>query len=267
MSNVYGQAVTAEEILAAIYKQKQIKTPGMDYFARDVSSREPTVLIANTARDVSSRAREELNNITIEQYNNSSRNKCEDEIDAKSPLSQKQKVAEITAAREVSSRFSGIVVQHCIAKSGIKLAITLQTEDWAESGHKLLVTAELKRYKRLREIKTRLEDSSEFNHYLEETKRNIHELKNHSVCMGRIHHRGKRASWVKDALVVATVDNDIVDTVIVYIENEEYEIKLNGVLSAGQTGIYYATGQYGNIKNLSKIAPTIWELPLTKCGE
>ena len=261
------QVITSKaDIYAEILKRKQELQTNTSP-PREVSSRETMDFNAISPREVTSRSREELNNATIKQQNNSSRLSGEDEIDSKSLLSQKQDSVVLTDPREVSSRYSGIIIQHCKTERGIKLAITLQNELWAETGHKLLVTAELKRYDRLREIKQRSEDSSEFNDFLEDTKRHILELKDHRCCLGRLHARGKRASWVIDTLVMAYIEDNRVTEVILWLEGEEFVVQLDGELSPAQIDLYHATGKFGNIKNLTGIAPKLSQLPLTKCWE
>ena len=119
----------------------------------------------------------------------------------------------------------------------------------------------------MREIKQRSEDSSEFNAFLEDTKRHILELKDHRCCLGRLHARGKRASWVIDTLVMAYIEDNRVTEVILWLEGEEFVVQLDGELSPAQIDLYHATGKFGNIKNLTGIAPKLSQLPLTKCWE
>ena len=255
----YQQDVTAEQILFAISKNRAVCDLGTN--------------MADYVRDNSNRSREQLNNKTIKELNNSSREVRGDEIEAKSPLSQTplSQVAVVSKPAQRELTYRGINIQHCkpkegVIKQGIKLAITLQSLAMLEAGGKLLVTAELKRYDRLREIKPRLDDSSEFNQFLEDTKRSVYEIKDKSLCMGRIHARGKRSSWVHDALVIGFINNDVIVKAIVYIEGEEYEIDLTTEVSELQKPLYYATGTYGVIENSLSKAPRMSELKLTPIG-
>jgi hypothetical protein len=257
MNESYTQPLTADDWLKIINKKRQVLDLGT---AIDITARTNT---RELPRELSSRSREELNNKRIKEYNNASRKDSEDDEISKSPVYEKPRV--ITEPREVSSRFTGIYVQQAITKSGIKLFLTLQNTEWAELTEKLKVTAELKRYDRLREIRSLTDDSSEFCYYLEDQRRLIHELKDHRLCMGRMHHTGKRAKWVKNALVTATVVDDVVEMVNIYIEGEEYDINLDGILTPNQTKIYRATGQYGVIKNITGPSPSIWDLPRSVC--
>lgn len=254
--------ITAEDILHQI-KFKQAKAgPGLSY---DIAAR------------TSSRAREQLNNPIIEEYNNTSRNDSEDVIVGKCPLSQPPEVAfvqtafgnVITPPRELTYR--GISVQHCkpkeTTKFGIKLAITLQTAAQAQAGERILVTAELKRYKRLREIKSRLDDSAAFAVYLEATKQDIYAIKNYEVCMGRMHARGQRTAWIRDALVVGIIRNDVVQTIVLNLEGEEYELKLDTTLSPKQEPLYLASGTWGEIVNPTMVSPRLSDLIAIKFGE
>jgi hypothetical protein len=254
--------ITAEDILQQINFQKAKAEPGMVY---DISAR------------TSNRSREQLNNPIIEEHNNTSRKDCEDVIVGKCPLSQPPKVAfvhedfgsVITPSRELTYR--GISVQHCrpkeTTKFGIKLAITLQTAAQAQAGKRVLVTAELKRYQRLREIKSRLDDTAAFAVYLEATKQDIHAIKNHQVCMGRIHARGQRTAWIRDALVVGIIRNNVVQSVVLNLEGEEYQIELDTALSPKQEPLYLASGTWGEIVNPTMVSPRLSDLIAVKFGE
>jgi hypothetical protein len=251
MKQSYTQEITAEYLLAIIDKQKAIKSPGMDYFARS-SNREPQQLSTDSSAITSNRSREQLNNAIIKELNNTSRNTSEDEIEAKSPLSQKQDAVVLTGPRLLTYR--GISVQHCrpkegVPKQGIKLAISLQTLEDAQLGERLLVTAELKRYDRLREIKPRLDDSADFAVLLEDMKQSIYADKDRSVCLGRIHARGKRSAWYNDCLIIATIKNDIIQNVILSLFGEEYVVPMTQELTPYQQPIYLSAGSYGELVN------------------
>ena len=256
------QEITAEDILQAIQFKQAKAGPGIAY---DISAR------------ISNRSREQLNNPIIEELNNTSRKDCEDVIDGKCPLSQTPEVAfvqkafgsAVTPSRELTYR--GISVQHCrpkeTTKFGIKLAITLQTAAQAQAGERVLVTAELKRYKRLREIKSRLDDTAAFAVYLEATKQDIHAIKNHEVCMGRIHARGQRTAWIRDALVVGIIRDDVVQSVVLNLEGEEYQVELDTTLSPKQEPLYLASGTWGEIVNPTVVSPRLSDLVAIKFGE
>ena len=246
--------ITAEDILQAIQRKQTKQTPGISY---DIS-----------ARTITSRSREQLNNKTIEELNNSSRNNSEDVMSEQSPLTQTPKgllsqtaFGSVITPRELRSRYSCVMVQHCKTAKGVKLAITLQTPELK----RLRVTAELKRYDRLREVKARLEDSTKFNLFFEDTKQAIYAAKNKSVCMGRLHARGKRSAWYRDTLAVAVVnDLGVVDHVIININHEEYCVELNGQLTDLQSKIYRATGQIGTLQS-SRAVPRIEDAEWENC--
>jgi hypothetical protein len=252
---------TSEEYVAELLHKQTTQSPGLSY---DIAAR------------TSNRSREQLNNPIIEEQNNTSRT-SEDVIVGKCPLSQTPKVAfvhedfgsVITPSRELTYR--GISVQHCrpkaTTKTGIKLAITLQTAAQALAGERVLVTAELKRYTRLREIKSRLDDTAAFAVYLETTKQDIHAIKNHEVCMGRIHARGQRTAWIRDALVVGIIRNDVVQSVVLNLEGEEYQIELDIELSPKQQPLYLASGTWGEIVNPTNTSPRLSDLIAVKFGE
>lgn len=244
--------LTAEDILQAIQFKQAKAGPGIAY---DIS-----------ARTNSSRSREQLNNKTIKELNNSSRHDSEDVMSEQSPLTETPKESlsqkafgSVITPREVSSRYSCVMVQHCKTAKGVKLAITLQTPELK----RLRVTAELKRYDRLREVKARLEDSTEFNLFFEDTKQAIYAARNKSVCMGRLHARGKRSAWYRDTLAVAMInDAGTVEHVIININHEEYCVELNGQLTDLQSKMYRATGQIGTLQSscaVPRIEDAEWE--------
>ena len=246
--------ITAEAILQAIQFKQAKAGPGTAY---DIS-----------ARTITSRSREQLNNKTIEELNNSSRTNSEDVMSEQSSLTETPKgslsheaFGSVDQPREVSSRYSCVMVQHCRTAKGVKLAITLQTPDLK----RLKVTAELKRYDRLREVKARLEDSTKFNLFFEDTKQAIYAAKNKSVCMGRLHARGKRSAWFRDTLAVAVLDAaGTVEHVIVNINHEEYCVELTGQLTDLQSKMYRATGQIGTLQS-SRAVPRIEDADWEDC--
>lgn len=176
----------------------------------------------------------------------------------------------IAEPRILSSRYSGITVQHAKTNRGVKLYVTLQLAECAESGLIQTATAELKRYDRMREVKARhTEDSVEFESYLESTKRELTtqaklnpDIKD-AVCIGRLHERNKRDSWFYDTLAVGFFEGDKIGRVLLYIEGQEYEVILDQELSHNQIDKYHSTGYYGTIKRNRK-APRIGDLPLIK---
>jgi hypothetical protein len=244
--------ITAEEILQHIQFNKAKAGSGLSY---DIS-----------ARTNSNRSREQLNNKTIKELNNSSRRLSEDDMSEQSSLTEtplsvvvQEDVGNVITPARTSSRYSCVQVQHCKTAKGVKLAITLQTPELK----RLRVTAELKRYDRLREVKTRLEDSNEFNLFFEDTKRSIHESRNRNICMGRLHERGKRKQWYRDTLAVGVLnDAGIITQAIININHEEYLVELDGQLTDLQTRMYHATGQIGVFQSsraMPRIEDADWE--------
>lgn len=172
----------------------------------------------------------------------------------------------IAQPREHISRYSGVSVQHVRTTKGVKLAITLQKPDWADQGACQMVTAELKRANRLREVRAREEDSPVFAQFLSKTKQEIQESQNRSVCLGRLHQRGRRSQWLYDTLVVALFEGTAMNQVVLYVEGEEYVIDMNQELSENQQKYYHCQGRFGQIKSATKV-PRIDDLPLVKFGE
>ena len=256
--------ITAEDILRAIQRTQTRSTPGLSY---------------NIAARTSNREREELNNITIEELNNSSRVDSEDVIGVQSPLSQppssgfvqKDFGSSIWTAR-TTSRYTGIAVQQPrpkqdSCKPGLKLAISLQTASMAQHGHLFLLTAELKRYDRLREIKSKIDDSSQFAQTLEQAKQEIHAEKDRSMTIGRVHLRGKRSAWIPNALVIARTDNTIICSAILILDEEQYIIKLDQSITPAQQPLYLAAGMTGSIAHPNSHSASLAELIREKFGE
>jgi hypothetical protein len=180
--------------------------------------------------------------------------------------SPKGESGNVICPRELTSRYSGISVQHVRTDKGVKIAITLQKPEWVDAGACQLATAELKRYDRLREIKARADDSEHFTKYLDNCKMDLQEAANREVCMGRLHQRGKRAAWLYDTLVVAFFENKKMSRVMLYLEGEEHVIELTHEMSESQQKFYHAQGIQGQIQSAKRV-PKLDDLPLVKFGE
>jgi hypothetical protein len=256
--------LTSEDILQALQRKQQKAGPGIAY---DISAR------------TSNRSREELNNITIEELNNSSRVNDEDGMSEQSPLTKTPKGvvshedfgSSITPAR-TTSRYTGIAVQQPAPKAearrpGLKLAISLQTAAMGLKGQLFLLTAELKRYDRLREIKSKTDDSSAFAQVLEQAKREIHAEQDRAMCIGRVHLRGKRSAWIPNALVIARVDNNCICDVILILDDEQYTIKLDQTITPAQRPLYLAAGIAGSIAHPHSHSASLTELIREQFGE
>jgi hypothetical protein len=171
--------------------------------------------------------------------------------------------------RELTSRgltLSGITVQHSKTTKGIKLSITLQKVDQASTGDIISVTAELKRNDRLRELKAYSGDTYEFTRHYQDTIENIRVAGDNArnVCIGRVHNRGKRSAWVANMLVVGTLNQqDHIIHILLYYQNEEYEVHLDLPLTTRQAEMFHTSGRYGNLCSGST-APTLDSLPTTK---
>lgn len=256
--------LTAEDILRAVYRRQTKAGPGLNY---DISAR------------TSNRSREELNNKTIEELNNTSRS-SEDVTGVQSPLtsaaspqetpSQKAFGSNITPAR-TTSRYTGITVQHCrpavdAKRPGIKLAVSLQTAGMAKQGHLFLLTAELKRYQRLREIKSKLDDSSAFAQLLEQAKQQIHADKDYNMVMGRLHLRGQRSAWIPNCLAIGRIDNNKITQMILFLDDEEYTIPLDQALTQAQQPMYVSAGQWGTIAHPHSHSASLTALIQAKFG-
>jgi hypothetical protein len=171
-------------------------------------------------------------------------------------------VSKITPPRELTSRtFTGISAQHNKSKKGVKISITLQTKDDAEQGLVKTLTAELKRHDRIRELKPYEFDTEFFADFYQQAKESIKAEEDpeyrRSVCMGRLHERGKRSAWVANMIVVGMLDaNDIITAIKFFYNEELYEIKLDTELSERQLQSYHSGGLYGNLRSIIQ-APTL----------
>jgi hypothetical protein len=260
-------SITAEDILAAIKKKQQKAGLGLEINTNPNLSTvvEQELVLAQELVQ----AQEVYKDKNIKRYKDTScSSESRDEIRAKSLLSQKQDAVVLTAlARTSSCSYSGISVQHYITKTGIKLAISLQVPEAASAGGVQQMTAELKRYDRLHQIKGRADvDSDWFNEHLETTIQAIRDSKNHNICLGRPHEHRKRAAWFVNSFVVGVLDGNRIISVIINIEGEEYEIHLNQELTNHQAKFYHSTGLYGEIKKGKVGAPRIKDIPFTKFG-
>jgi hypothetical protein len=222
-------------------------------------------------RELSTRSREQLNNKKIKKQNNVSRLSEEtisltSSLLSETPLKpQEAFVSEIAPASSYTRAITGINAQHSRTDRGVKIMLTMQTaHDRAECGQ-IHLTAELKRYSRLRELKTYRGDSFEFDEHYRNTIQMIKDLgpeAGGSFCVGRLHQRGKRDAWVADMMVVAKVIDDQIQQVLFYYQTEEYAIDMDADMTAQQQQIYHSAGRYGEI-NTRKPIPTLATLKRT----
>ena len=171
----------------------------------------------------------------------------------------------VISPRDISSRYSGISVQHVQTEKGVKVAVTLQQPEWTTAGICQLATAELKRYDRMREVKSRAEDSEHFAKYLESAKKDLQDAGNRSVCIGRLHQRSRRSAWLYDTLMIAFFEGKHMKQVMLYLEGEEYVIPMDQELSDTQQKFYHTQGRHGSIVS-AKSVPRLDDLPLVKFG-
>ena len=187
------------------------------------------------------------------------------ESETSSPESQGAEEGSVITPRDVTSRYSGISVQHVRTEKGVKIAITLQKSEWAVQGTCQLATAELKRYDRMREIRARADDSDHFAKYLNNAKMQLQEAQNRAVCIGRLHQRSRRSAWLYDTLIVAFFEDKKMARVMLYLEGDEYVIEMNHAMSETQEKFYHNQGIHGQIAS-AKAVPRLDDLPLVKFG-
>jgi len=155
-----------------------------------------------------------------------------------------------------SSRVTGIVAQHARTARGVKVMLTIQTQAQASEGIVVPVTAELKRYDRLREIGSRDTDSDEFDSLLTQLLDNIYASGDRNYCVGRIHERGRRAAWIRDSVVIGMLNNEVITTLAVFVNGEQHEITMDQPLSERQQKHYHSQGRWGEIHS-GETAPTL----------
>jgi hypothetical protein len=240
-------------------------------------------VILKFSREVSDRSREVLKNKKIKKRKDVSRTSEDIELRKVSgetcPLTQRQASASVAAAASLltsssldrdssvviegnviparsSSRLTGITAQHAKTAKGVKIMLTIQGPDHASQGIVVPVTAELKRYDRLREIKSLATDSDEFDRLLTKILDQIYENKDKSYCVGRIHERGRRAAWIKDSVVIGVLNDGVITNVVLFVNNEQYEIIMDKDMSERQHKHYHSQGMLGEIVN-GEQAPTL----------
>ena len=237
----------------------------------DFSERE---LVLAELKVNSHKVREVSKEVKNQRYKETSRHD-EEEMGFTNQTEENYKTAVVSAsvtkevpALELSSRtYTGISVQHCRTKTGVRLAITLQTASAALEGAVTLLTAELKRYDRLREIRARDDvDSDWFHDHLDDTVIMIRESRDKSVCLGRIHARGKRAAWYQDCFVVGFMLDERIGKVILNLEGEVYVIDMELGLSERQLINYVTGGIYGHLKQARSSAPRLANAPTVPFG-
>lgn len=176
----------------------------------------------------------------------------------------------VESARQPEKTFCGISAQHAITKSGIKLFLNMQTPGDVDNGSIISVTAELKQYSRLYEIKDYEFDTPEFTQLVNQLRENIRKTKpengvtKQQMCMGRIHERGKRKEWLANMIVVGVLNTDGVLLYAQFYYNHEcYDINMDDALTDKQQSMFHSSGHIGNIAK-RKRPPTVAELPRTK---
>lgn len=162
--------------------------------------------------------------------------------------------------RTTSRVFTGITAQQAISKT-LKVFITLQTAAMAELGGVIKLTAELKRPKRIYELKPCEGDTDEFASDFEQIKSMILSMslvEREGICLGRLHDCGKRDLWFANMCLLGKYNtDDVLETVTVYVDNEEYQIDMTLPLSPSQASYYKCSGIYGSITK-NKTHPT-WQ--------
>jgi hypothetical protein len=225
----------------------------------NTSSRETGVDADKTAARTTSRAREVFKKVKSKKVNNSSLQSEEPNgfDSVTSCLASANSIGSSQVARHneiVSSReIAGITAQHVRTAKGIKVSLSIQTQQARSTGDFASLTAELKRHSRLRELKRYAGDTAVFEQHYVDTVDSLKQLtpeQGRHVCCGRIHQRGKRSAWFADMMVVGTLDTTgtCLESIIVYSGLEEYQIEMRQELTERQTAGYHCAGIYGEIR-------------------
>jgi len=162
---------------------------------------------------------------------------------------------------------TGISVQHSRTKKGVKVMVNLQTLHQSRTGDIITLTAELKRWDRLRELKPYELDSPEFAELYADT---IEDLKRtpadqrRPYCFGRLHNRGARSEWYPNMFMLGILDeHSHLQRILFNCEGAEYEIQLDHELSPRQAVAFYSSGIWGVLRN-NRPRPSLSTAPTRK---
>jgi hypothetical protein len=260
----------------------------------DIKSRQnPRELVIAKTPDFGQNPREVLKDKKIKRYNNISRLSEESDLvkvsnetcllaetssqpsgqgtsslSLESGTSCQGESGSVISPRELTSRdhVVAITVQHSKTTKGIKAMVTLQKSSQAAVGEITRLTAELKRWDRLRELRAYSDDSDAFSEMylgaIEQLKETPAKSRR-SYCIGRLHDRGARSAWYADMMMLGILDDqDHLKTVILNIEGEEFEIHMDVALSDRQS-MYHSQGRHGELKR-AKRAPRLSTAPSEK---
>lgn len=170
-----------------------------------------------------------------------------------------------------SSRgFTGISLQHSRprkGKGGVKVMVNLQSPEQAQQGDVTLLTAELKRWDRLRELRDYEPDSEEFAELWTETIQTLKSMpaqQRRSWVLGRLHDRGSRSEWYPDMMLLGRLDDqDQLIECLLNINGEEYQIAMTASMSDKQLKSYYTSGIHGVLRN-NRPVPSLKTAPTRK---
>ena len=159
----------------------------------------------------------------------------------------------LSAHENLTSRvYSGISVYHNRTDRGIKLNITLQSQEDVELGACVEITAELKSQDRFYEIKNYAGDDPEYQEFVQAVIK-IYRERPETYAIGRAHARGKRSAWYSNTLIVGQLRDGVVVHVTLFLINEQYDIAMNMPLNTNQSKFYHSGGIYGILKSTKKV--------------
>lgn len=174
-----------------------------------------------------------------------------------------QEVGVSGSAAQDPHQITGISVQHKQSKNGVKIGITFQTFSMQHTGENIMVTAELKRRDRIRDLKVYEYDDPVFSDMFMTAIQEIKDLGTDAgkdFCIGRCHERGQRSEWIPNLYVVASVPNGVAQQVFINYLGQEFIIDMTADMSIEQSRYYHSNGIYGSIKKTGK-PKSLLELP------
>jgi len=173
----------------------------------------------------------------------------------------------ITPLATTSSRgysLAGVGTQHSRTKTGTKVFVSIQTPEDQAHAQVVSLTAELKHYSRVREVKNYAPDSDLFSTYIASQIGTVKQLQTelrNQMFFGRMHSRGKRSKWFANMFLIATKQGTAITNCILAVEVdgvvEEYMIACDKEMSSRQQELYYSSGYYGEIVTQTQSAPTL----------
>ena len=173
----------------------------------------------------------------------------------------------ITPPASTSSRpysLAGVGIQHSRTNKGTKVFVSIQTPEDQVHAQVVSLTAELKHYSRVREVKNYQPDSDLFTTHIASNIGTIQQMETelrNQMFFGRLHERGKRSKWFANMFLIAVKQDTAIIRCILAVEIngviEEYVIVCDKQMSSRQQQAYHSSGYWGEIVTQTQSAPTL----------